>query len=245
MLSLPKLDIQRSEPREVEIFLKMREWLERGNESRAEGIHASDLLDVRLAYFNKLFPQPLSEKLTYFFAIGKVLHALLLQAWDTAHDEFATDGGTSEVEQILYSPDWRRDDGCPIELKSNRAMREPAQDKLQEEISSYIEQLVTYAVLDGKRQGELWILYLNMLDKSNRTFPTIRCYTITLTEQHYHMIRKEVLACRDKLVWALEHQDPSDLQICRRWKCGKDTCAHWNVCRPPGRFGLLKRDWKV
>lgn len=244
MLQLPKLKIERSEYREVEISGKLRKWLEAESLNRAEGIHASSLLDIKQAYWTMTDPKPLTEKQVFFFTIGKILHHLVLQAWDPSHDEFRTETEGGEVEGISFHPDLEREDGAPIELKSNRSMREPDPERLQEEISTYLEQLAVYMVLKKKREGELWILYLTMLDDSGRSNPTMRCYTVSLTKSQFELIRQEILQARDLLKDALERRDPSNLPHCRGWKCNKNVCIYWDKCRPSGRWPeTRKKHW--
>lgn len=246
MLVLPRLSIERAEWRECEVVDKIRQWIERENKNRSDGIHASHLLDIRYSYWELTEPpRIIPERQVFFFSVGKVLHALLLQAWNPEHNEFSTDSGTKTAEGIEFSPDLIRPDGAPIELKSNRAMREPDPERIQDEISSYIEQLVIYIILQRKREGELWILYLNMLDKTGRTYPTIRCYTITLSEAQYELVREEVLRSRDLLVRAIETRNPSGLPLCRSWRCST-TCSYWDTCRPPNRWpNTNKRKWSA
>lgn len=241
MLKLPRLAIARDEIREVGVYEQLRQQLLAEDAGRAEGIHASDLLDPRLAFWAKKRPKPLNERQVYFFTIGKVLHALLIRSQHEEHDPTKSDEGTHQELGVLFSPDMR-EDGYPIELKTTRASFEPSPEKLQEEFSHYFEQLAIYMVLMNGLRGELWVLFLNLKDATGRTFPEIRCYRVEVTEEDFYALEREVIRARDMLTHALEINNPSSLPLCRQWKCG-ESCPYWRDCRPPGRWSKSKREW--
>ena len=239
MIQLPvELEITRDEIREVSVYESMRQRLAKDDATRQAGIHASDLLDLRQAYFRWLDPKPLSERQVYFFIIGKTLHNIVLD-----ETPGASDAGTLEELGILFSPD-KREEGFPIELKSSRAQYEPKPGKMLTEFHQYFEQLTTYMVLMNCLRGELWVLFLNLKDASNRTFPELRCYQVVMTEEQFHVVEKEVVAARDALIQAKEQRNHTSLVLCRAWKCGPEACAWWGACRPPGRYpNVTRKQW--
>ena len=237
VIQLPSLQIERSDHREIEVFSKIKERLELENLVRPRGVHVSDLLDPRLSYWQETSPKEITERTAWFFAIGKVLHMLVVGLYDVT----GTDSGTKEELGILYSPDLVIDNR-PIELKTSRAQKEPPATRLQSELSHYLEQLCCYLVLSNSLSGELWILYISLKDVTNRTFPEIRCYNVALTEEQFFEIEKQIVEAKRGLLEAKTTGEPSKLPLCRAWKCG-DVCPHWIQCRPPGRYGLQRKNW--
>lgn len=244
MIYLPKLKIERSEFRETWLIEKQRAWLKEQDKLRGSGIHASDLLDTRRAYWQSVLPKEHTEKEIGLFVVGRVLHSLILAVVNPEHDEFAADSGSSEKFGIIYSPDWR-DGSIPVEAKTNRSTHEPHEYNLQKDLYLYLEQTCIYAALDNSMQAELWVYYISLKDETGRTYPTPRCYVVELTEQQLENIREQVFDRRDLLLQAKEERNPNLLEPCRAWKCA-EACSWWNDCRPPGRFpNTDKRKWTV
>jgi len=240
VLRLPRLDVCRNEYSEASLLVAIRKQLQEDDAKRDNGIHASDLLDLRLAYWRNTNPKEVDERTAFFFVIGKVLHTLVLSLADPMIT--ASDAGTKNELGISYSPDLVSRAGRPTELKSNRATDEP--DDLQEEYSHYLEQLIIYMICENMLTGELWILYLNLREASSRrTFPALRCYTVSLTQEQFEGLEEQIVWSRDKLRQALQEHTPQILEPCRAWKCGK-ACAWWDECRPQGRWPKTdKRSW--
>lgn len=237
MLLLPSLEITRSELDEVRVYQEVKTWLERQDAERSDFIHASDLLDPRLAYWRRKSPKELTERQVWLYSIGKVLHNLVLIL-----EGGQTDTGTHTALDILFSPD-RIQNGEPVELKTHRGYAAPAPDRLQTEFSHYFEQLVIYCILKNCLVGHLWVLFINMKDRTNHTFPEIRCYTMTMTESQFYETESLVISIRDQLKIALETEDHTGLPLCRQWLCG-ERCAWWNACRPEGRYPHTdRRKW--
>ena len=245
MIRLPKLDITRDELAEAKLVVKAQAWQEAEERQRLEGLHASDLVDPRLAYWQWADPKETPERTIWFFLVGKVLHHFVLHM-DQPIGGMVADEGTKEALGILYSPD-KNVDGRPTELKTSRAQTEPDLDSFQDDQSHYFEQLVTYLVLENTMIGYLWIFFISLREREGygRTNPAMRCYKVSLTEEQFYQIEAEVLAARDRLLWAKEHRNPSRLEYCRSWKCGDGRCSYWEVCRPIGRYGLQRKEWQI
>ena len=233
----------RDERQEVLLLEKARAWLEEGDRLREPGIHASDLLDPRLAYFQSVDPKPLSERKVWLFLIGRVLHGFVVQAMDPEQEKTATDSGTHEELGILYSPDIMRS-GRPIELKTSRIYELPPEEHLQDEWTIYLEQLVIYLTLTNRLTGYLWVLCINLREEgTRRTFPEPRCYRVELTRAQFHQIEDEVIRARDLLIQAKAERNHRILPLCRSWLCGT-ACQWFGQCQPEGRWPQEdKRRW--
>lgn len=241
MIVLPTLSIVRDELSEVRLVEDARKWMEAQDAKREPGIHASDLLNPRLAYWQRLYPEPLTERKIWLFLVGRVLHSFVLQGSEKGGDIENADDGTLNELGILFSPD-KREDGFPVELKTSRAQYEPRQERLQEEFHHYFEQLCVYLVLMNCLKGSLWVLFLNLKDAKNRTFPGVRCYTVTLTDDQFAELEAQIVTIKDQLLYAEHHRNPRLLPLCRTWMCGEE-CTYWERCQPEGRFGRQRRQW--
>lgn len=233
MVTLPtSLTLVRSLKEEGQLVSKARAWLEQ--EERSPGIHGSDLLDPRQAYWSKTKPLPLSDRMISIFLIGKVLHAIVLGAVDGAVNLSQTDSGssTSELLQLTYSPD-RIHKGRVYEFKTARNFKEP---KTVDELSNYIEQLLVYMAATQTTESTLWVLYLNLRDEKGRTDPAFRAYHVTISEADLALVTTELKETRNLLYDALQRNDPSKLPLCREWKCSERMCDWWHDCKPEGRY---------
>ena len=240
MIHVPSnLAIHRDEHCEVKIVQHLRNWLTQQDSERINGIHASDLLDPRLAYWRKLKPKILTERQVFLFTIGKVLHSLILATETHEVDISISDSGTQEALGILFSPDMIVDQH-PVELKTNRSLYAPEQEKLIEDFHMYLEQLIIYCVLSQCLIGELWVLYISLKDGSGRTFPGLRCYKVEITEEQFDDMEQQIISTRTALEEAITHQDHTRLELCRTWLCG-ESCAVWHDCQPQGRFPIRNR----
>jgi len=243
MLRLPRLTIVRNEFQEVRLAEKARAWIESENHERPTGIHASDLLDPRLAYWKAIHPKPLSERSIWFFVIGKILHHFIIDVHvPGVIDPHTTDTGTHEANNIYFSPDLEDEEGHPIELKTTRAQSEPSDATLQKTYHHYLEQLTIYMVLQNTTRGYLWVFYISLKNAGSQTFPEPRCYEITMTTEEFLQFEQRIFATRDLLAHALEARNHSSLPLCRTWLCG-ETCLWWRECAPPERYTIPRRLW--
>jgi len=243
LIKLPPLNIERDEWQEVRLLEEARKYIEDDNKKRVSGIHASDLLDPRLSYFQTISPQPSSERQIYFYLIGKILHHFVLEVINPEIEKTATDHGTKKELGILYSPDEIDKAGYPVELKTNRANFEPTLDNFQSEYSHYLEQLAVYMICENVMTGFLWLLYLNLKDESRRTFPAFRCYKVEMTAEQFKEVEQNIIANRDQLKKAIEERNHRLLPLCRQWKCGT-SCIRWSDCQPEHRWPATnKKSW--
>lgn len=244
MLELPEdLEIERSETSEQVLIDRCRAWLER--EERKPGLHASDLLDPRMAYYKRKYPVPLPDRLVNMFIVGKFGHIIILSAVDKVVGiNMESDEGSvwSEDLGIWYSPD-KTIDGIPRELKTTRSFFEA---KTQKDLEIYSKQLMIYQVAKESTRGQLWILYMNLKDEDGKTAPSWRVFTQSTTEQGLEAYRQNIKRTVKVLNHAIDTDDPSELPLCAQYKCGAGNCDFWEQCRPEGRYPLkTKKAWKA
>ena len=241
MINIPdSVTIQRLKAREGELYQVGREWLEK--DERSPGIHASGLLDRRLAWFNAKFPGPLPDRLVTMFMIGRVLHAFVLGSHAGSVDIGSADSGSRRCDLGFdYSPDSFLD-GKVREVKTSRSFYEP---KSLDDVSMYVEQLLVYMVATETTESELWVLFLNLKDETGKTSPAFRCYTVRISDQDLQALRGEIAASTAELQAAMDSPDPEafrQLELCRPWKCGAKNCEFYDRCQPEGRYGDPKWD---
>lgn len=241
MLKLPEsLTIERSPKTEQALLDRSRKWLEQ--DERKPGVHASDLMDPRIAFFKRKHPAPISDRLVNMFLVGKIGHIIVLSAVDGADGlNMESDEGSSWSEdlEIWYSPD-KTLNGIPRELKTTRSYFEP---KTHTDLALYVEQLAIYMSARNTTTGQLWVLYLNLKDADGKTAPQWRAYTVKMNQEDLDGYKAQLKQTRKELVLAWETGDFQQLPLCRKFKCGKKNCEYWEECRPEGRYGVNERQW--
>lgn len=234
MLPLPKgLQIERDYDEEKDLLAASRAYLEKDERT---GIHMSDIMDSRLAFFKWLHAGPIPDRLINMFLVGQALHAVLLCVKGGTDDYTRPpDGGTKHFQEIQYSPDFLNVKGEPDEIKTTRSFYLPKVAYLPDDKTyhMYLEQLVGYMAAEDKQIGRLTLLYINHKDEF-RTAPAIFVFKVTCTPEQLAAMRKVITIASNKLSKAKETKDFSLLDLCRSWKC-KD-CEYWDECKPPGRY---------
>lgn len=242
MIQLPTLQVTRDELEEVRLTHQAKTWLEA--DERTPGWHASDMLDPRKAYWQRVRPFELSERQVWLFVIGKVLHHFILDMAGGA-ERGQTDSGSRQAESgILYSADDWTPEGAPIELKTNRSPYEPALKDLVSTHHNYLEQLLLYMAFSGKTEGHLHVLHINLKTPDRRTFPEPRCYRVDATPQGLQDILTQVDTTLADLEHAVAEQSHTHLPLCRTWLCG-ESCPWWHPCAPEGRYGISRTKWRT
>lgn len=241
MLTLPKNlkeGVTRNKKAEASLIQKTREWLEHDSKDRT-GIHASDLLDPRKAYFDKRYPQKLTDRLVGTFFVGKTLHAFFLSAFTGAKGtDWKTDGGSHENKKlgITWSADWIKD-GIPYEFKTSRSKYEQSFSDLK----SYLEQLLIYMVGTKSTTGRLITLMYNLPAAKGEgwgSYPQYRAYDVEVTPKELKQYEAQLLDTANLLRAALKKKSHKDLPLCREFKCM--GCPHMERCKPEGRYGLKR-----
>lgn len=238
MLPLPKaLQIERDYTEEQRLLDLARKHITR--EERT-GIHMSDIMDSRLAYFKWLTKQPVPDRLINMFVVGQALHAILLCIKGGTEDyQRPPDSGTKHFGELQYSPDFlEMEDGSPNEIKTTRSFYLPDCAYLPDDKTyhMYLEQLVGYMASEDKLTGRLTLLYLNSKDKeTNRTAPSIFVFKVTCTPEQLAAMRAVITKATELLAQAKEEKNHKVLPLCRPWKC--NDCEFWDtLCKPEGRY---------
>lgn len=248
MLKLPpSLTVDRNKNAEAKLIDKSRKWLEKDSKDR-KGIHASDLLDPRKAYYDKINPQPLSNRMVGLFFVGKVLHAFFLSALRGEEGvNWKSDGGSIVDKELgfSFSPDWgMAKDEDPGELKTSRGKYEQS----TRDLGLYLEQLVTYMAGKKRENGKLVVLMLSLPAPRGEgwgTYPQYRAYDVHVPKADLLKYRTQLIATRKLLQAALKSNSKKDiakLPLCREFKCGKSQCPHYTDCKPEGRWGTKRWD---
>lgn len=233
MIPLPEsLTVKRSLAAEANLLAKARAWLEK--DERSPGLHATDLMDLRIAFWQRADPQPISDRLVTIFMVGKILHAFVLGSIVEKVDISKSDEGSKFNEElgISYSMDYL-DEGIPSEFKSSRSFYEPKDVK---DLEIYLEQLLIYMVSIDSTVGKLWILYLNLKDEQRRTSPVFRCFTVTVSKEDLFKVKEYLLVAKQSLERALSTGNFRELDLCREFKCGEANCVWFHKCQPEGRY---------
>jgi hypothetical protein len=242
MLQLPEsLNIERSLKSEAALLKRGKDWL--AQDERKGGLHASDLMDPRQAYFKHTDPRPIQDRLVNVFLVGKIGHIIVLSTVDKAEGlNVTSDEGSEWSEElgIWYSAD-KTLAGIPRELKTTRSFFDA---KTVKDLELYCEQLMIYMVARNSTVGQLWVLYLNLKDADGKTAPSWRAFTVTVSEADLAKYKAQLIKTRKALTKAIDTKDPEGLPLCRKFKCGAKNCEYWDQCKPEGRYGLSERKWK-
>lgn len=216
-----------------------RAWLESGE--RAKGLHASDLLAIRKAFWRTVDPRPLTDREIGLFLPGKILHAFVLgAAAGTTPDIATSDEGSRFNEElgIWYSPDWDKSDLA--EFKTARNFVEPT---TLEDLDTYIQQLLVYMACEKKLAAKIWVLFLNLRDPvTRRTTPTFRCYEVTASEENLAEVRAHIQSTKADFEQAIATQTWRHLDLCPSWMCGRTNCLWYDKCQPEDRYGTKDFD---
>lgn len=226
MIELPAgLKVERNETVETQLLASARVYVEKGG--RPPGVHATDILDPLRAYWQTVAPKPLTDREVMLFFPGKMLHALVLGG--------ESDEGARYSEEIglWWSPD-KTEGGQIRELKTVRNFEEP---KVVGDLRLHLEQLLVYMSASGTTEAQLWVLLLNLRDKTGRTAPAFRAYDVSVPPEEMAEVLAIVQASSQLLARAIERKTPAPLPLCREWKCGARNCAWYGSCQPVGRFG--------
>lgn len=245
MLKLPEsIRITRVKKAEERLLARSREWLAR--EQRDPRLHVSDLLDPRLAYWQRIEPQDLPDRLVTTFLVGRILHAFILDSLQDAPAQsvkvLLADEGSRYHKRlgIVYSPDKVLLNGQPAEIKTSRSFYEPRDVR---DLALYAEQLLCYMSAENSTRGQLWILFLNAKDEEGRTAPVYRCYSVEVSPEELKSYAKGMQAARRAIETALKRKDHTLLPLCRSFKCGARNCGWWDRCKPEGRYGIDSKQW--
>jgi len=184
--------------------------------SPRSGIHISDLLSVKQAYWRKVKPLKATKVEIIYWLSGHAHESIFLNVADLAH------GKAKQWEDIWYTPDVFFN--FPVEIKTSRrgfVVKPGAEEK---QYDHYLKQLRYYCGSENITQGWLVVWYLVMLTPDRRqTVPDYYCYRVEFTQEELDATRQEILDLKGKLIHAFETNDISNLPDCPIWMCYKET----------------------
>jgi len=228
----------------VELYRKLGASIEA---EQRTGIHVSDLLQPRKAYWAKTMPLPPTEAEIGYWLAGKAHHFFLVQALTGVSD-------TQEASLVdlatgvHYSPDLVALKG---EFKTTRwGMLPTTLQAVTRATEGYIAQCRAYAALMRTCEWNLYVFYLMALDlKIDSKPPRLKVYTLLFEEEDLALERNTLAYKKHKLEAALDIHDPLELPLCSEFMCYRmvghgrgrkktieGVCKWWNVCKPEGRY---------
>ena len=179
-----------------------------------DGIHISDLLSPKQAYWRKVKPlKALKHEIMYWLS-GHAHESMFLHVSDLKHGE------PKQWNDIWYTPDVFYN--FPVELKTSRRGFVVKEGKEAESYEHYLKQLRYYCAAEDIPQGWLIVWYLVMMDENRRqTKPDYFSYRVEFTPEELQTTRDGMLVSRDMLQYAINTNDISQLPDCEEWMCIK------------------------
>jgi len=182
-----------------------------GSDAR-EGIHLSDLLAPRRAYWQKIKPMKPTLKEISYWTSGSAIEDKFLRAIGYEHGEM------KEWEGIKYTPDTFFN--FPAEIKSRRRALAKEGEEAQM-YDHYLKQLIGYCAVENKQKG--WLIVLSLAEKqdNNKTMPEWRYYDVMFMENELKEERGRLIQTKEMLGEALRIKQFDSLPLCASWICGK------------------------
>ena len=223
-LVLPKLTLSLGHRRERELAQKFRDKVESFTRTVESPIHVSDILTPMKGYWQRVSPKRFEDSSVAFFNLGYSGHEYLLGQDD--------EGGTIRGD-LCYSPDKRIKEGI-VEVKIT-TKKTPA--TTQEELHTYLEQVVACMALDNVLHGEIWVWYVATFGA-----PQLKVYNVEATVTGLKKYKKQIEAGAKLLREALNTKDPSALTLCPKTYCYRSKCQWYDECKPEGRWKPKKEE---
>jgi len=237
------MEIRRNYTLEEQVNDAARVFLEKTD--RAEGLHFSDLLTPRKAYWKKKLPKPLDAREIGFFIAGRAHHEVILAIMKRQGKISAeADEGSKLWDGVFYSPDFNL--GFLAEIKSTRKQKEPPARWIKKEFKNYLNQLHQYMAAEDKTTSILIVFFISLRhdDKNKTTFPVIRCYQVETTKAENEEKKKHMKKTKKLILKAIENDTPKILPLCPAWQCCSGgwrgpaikNCKWYDDCKPEGRY---------
>lgn len=193
-----------------------------------EGIHLSDLVMLRKAYWQRIKPLPPTDEEIDYWVSGRAIEYRFLNAIGYQKAE------AKEWEGIMYTPDLFF--SFPAEFKTRRGWIAKEGEE-EERYDLYLKQLKGYCAIERKTQG--WLLVFSLVEKQadHSTKPERAFYRVEFTEEELKQCREELLYLRQSLLYALDTHEFKHLPLCPGWACGKEikTMTRKPYCETCGR----------
>jgi hypothetical protein len=181
-----------------------------------EGIHMSDLLAPKKAFWQKTNPLPATKQEIIYWLSGKAHESVFLYVSDLKHGE------AKQWNGIWYTPDVFFN--FPVEIKTTRRGFVPKVGDEAESFSYYLRQLRYYCTMSNCQQGWLIVWFLVMLDENRRqTTPDYFCYRVEFTDEDLKQAQAEINKYDVALRSALASGVVDALPDCEKWICYKET----------------------
>lgn len=212
------------------------------------GIHASDLLAPRLAFYRKLQPLPLTLDEIGYFATGHGHHMFLVTLMANKKHTSQEESKYSKRYNITYSPDLS---ALQAEFKTSRLQSIPETEaecrKMYEE---YTKQSLVYAICEQVDKWNLYINFIGLREKYRVLPPRIECYTIHWSQEEIQEGIEWIDTTVKLLAQSLKTKKLNKkLPLCAEFKCyrwdnatkeKKVVCPYFEQCKPEGRY----LEWK-
>lgn len=203
------MKVHKNHHQEVKIFKTIRENFP----NERLGIHLSDLLHPLRAYYAKRFPRkPTDNELLYFLA-GQAHESVILEWLGVGHTE------PEEWNGVFFTPD-ATIGGIPWEIKTRRRFS-ATEENVVVEYKSYLSQLRSYCAMIGIPRG--YLLVFTLTDKADdfTTKPSLAIWEVNFDEEELAETREHILMQKEKFIYAMSNNDPSSLEPCAEWMCGR------------------------
>lgn len=212
---------------DIEAFMldEIRAYFVKQNEKRT-GIHLSDLLKPRQAYWQRVKPLPPTNEEIQYFLIGRGHEESLHACSGYEHGE------EQEWEGILYTPDFYHN--FPDESKTRRGnLAAPGEE--EEKYKYYLDQVRGYCAVTGRPQA--WLRVWSLMEKQEdySTKPELAAYQVEFTEVELIFECDRLKTLKAAFLEALRQNNHKLLSQCPSWMCGKvsrtvKTLAHCEDC---------------
>ena len=191
------------------------------------GIHLSDLLSPKQAYWNKTKPIVPSKKEIIYWLSGKAHESIFLNVSDIKHGE------AKQWNGIWYTPDAYLNiisdykeyniEDLLIEMKTSRRGFLVKEGEEAERYKHYLKQLGFYLAIENRTDGGLFVWYLTMMDENRKnTDPDYFYYDVQYTLEELESMRIKILETKALLEEALDIQSIELLPDCEPWMCYKE-----------------------
>jgi hypothetical protein len=177
-----------------------------------EGLHLTDLLSPRQAYWKRKHPLPPTDDEIMYFLTGRGHEGEFLKAVGYRH------APTKEWKGIKYSIDYFIEK--ITELKTRRRGMAAVGEEA-DVYSHYLKQLRSYAAVEWQLLAELHVWSLLEKQEDNSTKPEFAVYEVEFTDEELVETGRSLLETKELLESCLESGVHTPLPVCEEWMCGK------------------------
>ena len=197
-------------------------------QSERKGIHLTDLISPRQAFFKRIDPKPLTEREIGYFVAGRG-HEDVLSKLVGTHFKASEE---QEIDGIHLRPDFQAitseiiPEGEYAEFKTRRSNLPETDLEANEVFGSYRDQIRGYMALLAR--SRMYLVVLSLLEgkqygnKFSESTPVFAVYLETMDEQEQGEARQRLKTIHGLLQAGLDHGPGGHiyLGLCRDWMCG-------------------------